>query len=100
MQEILFLYCHAFSNLNYPSVSQASRISADHHRIIEMILWVRRTLKDQFVPTLCCSEEHLSLDRVSQSCIQPGLEHFQIWSTPCEVALVSWDASRHIKSKE
>lgn len=34
-------------------------------------------LKDDLIPTPLPQQRHLSLDQVSQSCIQPVLEHFQ-----------------------
>lgn len=80
MQEIL-LYCHAFSNLSYPSASQANRTSTGHHRIIDVILWFGRTFKDKFVPTLLLWTRTPITRPDAQSCIWPGLEHFQAWST-------------------
>jgi len=41
------------------------------------MFWIGTDLKDYLVPTPCHGQGHLPLDQVSQSPMQPGLEHFQ-----------------------
>jgi len=41
------------------------------------MVWVGWDLTDNLVPMPPAMEEHLPLDQVAQSPIQPGLEHFQ-----------------------
>jgi len=42
------------------------------------MVWVGKDLKDHLVPTSHHEQEHLPLDQVAQSSIQPGLERFSL----------------------
>lgn len=60
---------------NSPAIGFLSPVVS--HRMV----LVGRDVKDEFIPTPCHGQGHLSPDQAAQSHIQPGLERVQGWGT-------------------